>query len=74
MILAVKRNIEEGNITIILMKRAITVTKDITKCSTFLGQVPSFNGDSDPNVYLEWETKVDHYFHVYKVQDDQKLH
>ena len=37
------------------------------------GQVPSFNGDNDPNVYLEWETKVDHYFHVYKVQDDQKL-
>ena len=34
-------------------------------------QVPSFNGDSDPHVYLEWETKVDHYFHVYKVQDDQ---
>ena len=37
------------------------------------GQGPSFNGDNDPNVYLEWETKVDHYFHVYKVQDDQKL-
>ena len=36
-------------------------------------KVPSFNGDSDPNVYLEWETKVDHYFHVYKVQDDDKL-
>ena len=38
-----------------------------------VSQVPSFNGDSDPNVYLEWETKVDHYFHVYKVQDDDKL-
>ena len=36
MIMTVKRNIEEGSITIILMKRAITVTKDITKCSTFL--------------------------------------
>ena len=29
--------------------------------------------DSDPNVYLDWEAKVDHYFHVYKVQDDDKL-
>ena len=36
-------------------------------------KIPSFNGNSDPNVYLELETKVDHYFHVYKVQDDQKL-
>jgi len=36
MIMAVKRNIEEGGITIILMKRAITVTKDITKRSKFL--------------------------------------
>ena len=65
MIMDVKKNIEVGGITIILMKRAITVTKDITKCSTLLKKVPSFNGDSDPNVYLEWEPKVDHYFHVY---------
>ena len=36
MIMDVKRNIEEGSITIILMNSAITVTKDITKCSTFL--------------------------------------
>ena len=27
-------------------------------------KVPSFNGDSDPNVYLDWEAKVYHYFHV----------
>ena len=24
-------------------------------------------------MYLDWEAKVDHIFHVYKVQDDQKL-
>jgi len=36
-------------------------------------QIPTFNGDSDPNVYLDWEAKVDHYFHVYKVKDDHKL-
>jgi len=31
MIMPVKRNIEEGDIIIILMKETITVTKDITK-------------------------------------------
>ena len=36
MIMAVKRNIEEGGLTIILMKRAITVTKDITKCTALV--------------------------------------
>ena len=36
-------------------------------------KLPCFNGSSDPNVYLDWETKVDHYFHVYRVQDDDKL-
>ena len=36
-------------------------------------KVPSFSRDSDPNVYLDWEAKVDHIFHVYKVQDDHKL-
>ena len=36
-------------------------------------KVPSFSGYSDPNVYLDRETKVDHIFHVYKVQDDHKL-
>jgi len=33
----------------------------------------SFNGESDPNVYLEWEAKVEQIFNVYEVQEDQKV-
>jgi len=36
-------------------------------------KLPSFNGESDPNVYLGWEAKVEQCFNVYEVQDDQKL-
>ena len=35
--------------------------------------LPSLSGVDDGNVYLDWEAKVDHIFHVYKVQDDHKL-
>jgi len=36
-------------------------------------KLPSFSGDSDPNVYLGWEAKCEQIFHVHKVQDDQKV-
>ena len=36
-------------------------------------KLPSFNGDSDPNVYLGWEAKVKQTFNVYEVEDDQKV-
>ena len=32
--------------------------------------VPSFNGDSDPNVYLDWEAKCEQIFYVHEVKDD----
>ena len=34
---------------------------------------PSFNGESDPNVYLGWEANVEQIFNVYEVQEDQKV-
>ena len=33
-------------------------------------KLPSFNGERDPNVYLEWEAKVEQIFNVYEVQED----
>ena len=36
-------------------------------------KLPSFNGDSDPNIYLGWEAKVEQMFNVYKVEEDQKV-
>jgi len=36
-------------------------------------KLPSFSGDSDPNVCLVWEAKVEQIFNVHEVQDDQKV-
>jgi len=36
-------------------------------------KLPSFNGDSDPNVYLGLEAKVEQIFNVYEVEEDQKV-
>ena len=36
-------------------------------------KVPSFSGDSDPNVYLDWEAKCEQIFQAYEVNDDQKV-
>jgi len=36
-------------------------------------KLPTFSGSNDPTLYLEWETKVEHLFSVYKVIEDQKL-
>jgi len=36
-------------------------------------KLPSFNGESDPNVYFGWEAKVEQVFNVYEVEDEQKV-
>jgi len=36
-------------------------------------KVPSFSGEGDPNVYLGWEAKVDQFFHVHEVLEDQRV-
>jgi len=36
-------------------------------------KLPSFSGESDPNIYLGWEAKVEQIFNVYLVQEDQKV-
>ena len=33
-------------------------------------KLPSFSGDSDPNVYLGWEAKCEKKFDVHEVKDD----
>ncbi|XP_068498434.1 uncharacterized protein [Phaseolus vulgaris] len=36
-------------------------------------KVPSFSGDSNPTLYLEWEAKCEQIFTAYKVEEDQKV-
>ena len=36
-------------------------------------KLPSFIGDSDPNIYLGCEAKVEKMFNVYEVEEDQKV-
>ena len=36
-------------------------------------KLPSFSGESDPNVYLGSESKVEQIFNVYEVQEDKKV-
>ena len=36
-------------------------------------KLPSFSGDSDPNVYLGWEPKCEQIFHVHEFQEDQRV-
>ena len=38
-----------------------------------LVKIPSFNGDSDPNVYLDWEAKCEQIFDAHEVHDDHKV-
>ena len=35
--------------------------------------LPRFHESNDPSLYLDWEAKVEHLFHVYKVTEDQKV-
>ena len=34
--------------------------------------IPSFNGDSDPNVYLDWEAKCEQIFDLHEILDEHK--
>jgi len=36
-------------------------------------KVHSFSGDSDPNLYLEWEAKCEQIFKAYEVDEDHKV-
>jgi len=36
-------------------------------------KLPSFHGSNDPSLYFDWEAKVEHLFHVYKVTEDQNV-
>jgi len=36
-------------------------------------KLPSFSGESDPNIYLGWEDKVKQIFNVHELQVDQKV-
>ena len=36
-------------------------------------KLPSFSGESDPNVYLGWEAKVEQIFDVNGVIDDHRV-
>jgi len=36
-------------------------------------KLPSFHGSNHPSLYLDWEAKVEHILHVYKVTEDQKV-
>jgi len=36
-------------------------------------KVPSFSGDNDPNVYLDWEAKCEQIFDTHGVNNDQKV-
>jgi len=36
-------------------------------------KIPSFSGEGDHNIYLEWEAKVEQIFNVHEVQVDQKV-
>ena len=44
-----------------------------TKAKLPLVKMPSFNGVSDPNVYLDWEAKCEQIFDVHEVHDDHKV-
>jgi len=36
-------------------------------------KLPSFSGDTDPNMYLGWEAKCEQISHVHEVQEDQRV-
>ena len=43
------------------------------KPSFLFVKLPSFSEDSDPNVYLGWEAKVEQIFNVCEFEKDQKF-
>ena len=36
-------------------------------------KIPSFQGKNDPELYLEWERKVDHIFECHNYSEDKKI-
>jgi len=66
----VKKKNKIGECTI-LKKGAINT--NINQRILFFVKLPSFSGDSDPNVYLGWEARVEKIFNVYEVEEDQKV-
>jgi len=36
-------------------------------------KIPKFKGENDPNLYIEWEQKVDQIFNIQLVSDQEKL-
>jgi len=36
-------------------------------------KLPSFSGEGDPNVYLDWKAKVEQIFNVHEIQNDQRV-
>ena len=70
MIMVVKKNIEEGGINptcmdidhLMLMKINVKMATIDAKAKLPSVKIPSFNGDSDPNVYLDWEAKCEQIF------------
>jgi len=41
------------------------------KTSFSFVKLPSFSGESDPNLYLGWEVKIEQIFNVYEVEEDK---
>jgi len=69
-ILAAKRKMKIGEFTN-MMKGA--TQHHLSKIYFPYVKLPSFSGESDPNIYLGWEAKVEQIFNVYEVQEDQKV-
>ncbi|XP_068475102.1 uncharacterized protein [Phaseolus vulgaris] len=44
-----------------------------TKPQVHFMKIPSFNGDSDPNVYLDWDAKCEQNFNTFEVEEGQKV-
>ena len=36
-------------------------------------KIQNFKGENDPNIYIEWEQKVDHIFNIHLVSDQEKV-
>jgi hypothetical protein len=36
-------------------------------------KIPSFQGKTDPEVYLEWEKKIDLVFYCYNYSEEKKV-
>ena len=37
-------------------------------------KIPKFKGENDPNIYIEWEQKVDQIFNIHLVSDQEQVY